>query len=216
MKGDASAKKPNYAMWAGGCGCGCLTIIALAVSGFFVVKSFTTVTQVTYNSSKEGLTGARAEHFVDFTFKYPSSWNLTSNAPNSPNFVDLRLGKNNVVVENFVIGTYVDKSPAGNYAVTASLLDDILKQSPNVQKIGEREVKIGEYTGYEVLGEGKVTNGAQGINLIRQKIVAVRNPNGGNGVLFLMIATNLNEAKSTEDLDKVSDMKVMIDSFRFK
>lgn len=225
--GMVQEKKSKTWILGVGCGCGCFVVAAAVVTTILLLRGCGSPPPVTpaagestYTNSKEGLTGDRLTRYVDFTLNYPNTWKLIAKAKDSPNFVDLRLVKGGILAENFVIGNYSDPTASVSDTQTSGVLNQNLKTVgiPNLKKISEGGITIGEYKGYELLAESTISPPQDGLSRIYLRMVAVRNRGlSSTGVLMLMSGTNLSpELKSAADLGRVGDMKTMVDSFRFK
>lgn len=66
-------------------------------------------------NAREGLTGPRADHWVDFAFRYPASWRVVQDGstPDTPNFVKVeRTSDRGTTVESLAIGWFADPAAA--------------------------------------------------------------------------------------------------------
>src|SRR6266496_22052 len=108
-------------------------------------------------SSKENLDGKLAEHFMDFSFYYPKSWQTDPNAgvPGASNFVKVeRMLPPDFTQENFAVGWYTSK---GTFEADSStfpglvriLSTNLAKNFPEYRKVSEGPVKVNSLEGYE-------------------------------------------------------------------
>lgn len=83
-------------------------------------------------NSRENLTDARADHYVDFEFRYPDDWRVVQNAftEGTPNFVKVeRTGPVGTTAESFAAGWFAHPAAArGDSAALRAVLDDLAGQ----------------------------------------------------------------------------------------
>ncbi|HSS22051.1 MAG TPA: hypothetical protein VLL54_18425 [Pyrinomonadaceae bacterium] len=167
-----------------------------------------------------------AEHFVDFSFYYPSGWAADPKAgqAGTENFakVERRLPPD-FTQENFAVraydskGTYADDLPdfpkkAAEFSTT------LAKFFPGYKKVLERPTKINSLDGYEFFWEGLSPNTEKGDLHLWGRVVYVPTGVAGdkNGVILTMFTTSLApELSSYEDVGTKGQMPVILESFRF-
>lgn len=83
-------------------------------------------------NTRDALTGPRADHYVDFAFRYPASWRIVQDAttPDTPNFVKVeRVSDRGTTLESFAAGWFSDPAAArGDSAALAAALDGLESQ----------------------------------------------------------------------------------------
>jgi hypothetical protein len=180
---------------------------------------------VQFLNSKKNLDGKLAEHYVDFSFYYPTSWKKdpTAGVPGASNFakVERRLPPD-FTQENFAVGWY---SSAGSAEADASVFHTLVenlssqfkKGFPEYKKVSEGDTKVGVYKGYEFRFESVSKNTVNGDVNVWGRVVLLPPPNGGsNGVTLLMLTTSLApELKSIDDVGEKGDLPMLLQSFRF-
>lgn len=181
---------------------------------------------VQFVNSKDKLDGKLAEHYVDFSFYYPKSWQKDPKAgiPGAVNFakVERRLPPD-FTQENFAVGWYSSAgSEEGDRAafpgLAANLSSQFAKGFSEYRKVSEGSVKAGEYDGYEFRFESISRNTEHGDIKIWGRVIFVPPVNGGkNGVTLLMLATSLApELKTVNDVGVKGELPMMLESFRFE
>src|SRR5215510_194691 len=180
---------------------------------------------VQFVNSKDKLDGKLAEHYVDFSFYYPKSWDKDPKAgvAGASNFakVERRLPPD-FTQENFAVGWYAsagseeaDRSVFPNLAESMSA--QFAKSFSEYRKVSEGPVKAGEYDGYEFRFESVSRNTEHGDIKIWGRVILLPPVSGGkNGVTLLMLATSLApELKSVDDVGVKGELPMMLESFRF-
>lgn len=83
-------------------------------------------------NSRDDLTDARADHYVDFRFRYPAGWRIVQDAstPETPNFVKVeRTSPDGTTVESFAAGWFAHPAAArGDSAALRAVLGDLEAQ----------------------------------------------------------------------------------------
>ena len=182
---------------------------------------------VQFVNSSDNLDGKLKEHYVDFSFYYPNSWQKDASAgvPGASNFakVERRLPPD-FTQENFAVGWYSSAgSEEGDRAVFHSLAENLSSQfakNPNFseyRKVSEGPTKTAAYDGYEFRFETVSRNTDKGDIRIWGRVIFLPPVDGGkNGVTLLMLATSLApELKSVNDVGVKGELPMMLESFRF-
>jgi len=180
---------------------------------------------VQFVNSKKNLDGKLAEHYVDFSFYYPKSWQKDPKAgvPGARNFVKVERGlPPNYTLENFAVGLYasagsVENDRAAFHALAEKLSSQFAENIGNYHKTSEGETKVGLYDGYEFRFEGLSQQTDKGQFKIWGRAIFLPPVDGGtNGVTLLMLATSLApELKSVADVGEKGDLPMLLQSFRF-
>lgn len=182
---------------------------------------------VQFVSSKDNLDGKLLEHYVDFSFYYPSSWvkDATAGVAGASNFakVERRLPPD-FTQENFAVGWF-SYSGTGSVAGDRALYHDLAENMsaklasgfPEYQKISEGPTHAGPYDGYEFRFEAMSRGTAKGDITIYGRVIFVAPPKGGDtGVTLLMLATSLApELQSVNDIGVKGELPMLLESFRF-
>ena len=105
-------------------------------------------------NSKANLSGALAEKYVDFSFDYLASWQLSSGAgkPDAKNFVQVQRTKGGEVLESFGVGTFSHDDTLTKAGMSETLNKFAGIFAPSLlafQKLSEGETQIGTNRGYE-------------------------------------------------------------------
>jgi hypothetical protein len=180
---------------------------------------------VQFVNSKDKLDGKLAEHYVDFSFYYPKSWQKDpkEGVRGAVNFarVERRLPPD-FTQENFAVGWYASAgSEEGDRAafpgLAAKLSSQYAKGFNEYRKVSEGSVKVGAYDGYEFRFESISRNTEHGDIKIWGRVIFLPPVNGGtSGVTLLMLATSLaDELKNVNDVGVKGGLPMMLDSFRF-
>jgi hypothetical protein len=175
-------------------------------------------------NSKEGLSGALAEHYVDFSFYYPRTWVVDTKAgvAGARNFVkvDRILDSNpELTQENFTVGWYHSGgSPATEFPALAENLSSQIKRTvPEYAKTWEGPTKVNSLEGYEFRFEGLSRNTPRGDIRMWGRVMFVPPQDGStNGVTIVMLATSLApEIRSENDVGLKGEAPVILKSFQF-
>jgi len=180
---------------------------------------------VQFVNSDENLDGKLKEHYVDFSFYYPDTWEKDPKAgvAGASNFakVERRLPPD-FTQENFAVGWYSSAgSEEGDRAVFHSLAENLSAQFAkgftDYKKVSEGPAKAGPYDGYEFRFQSTSRNTERGDITIWGRVIFLPPVDGGkNGVTLLMLATSLaTELKSVNDVGVKGELPMMLESFRF-
>ena len=180
---------------------------------------------VEFVNSSDNLDGKLKEHYVDFSFYYPESWQKDPKAgvPGATNFakVERRLPPD-FTQENFAVGWYASAgSEEGDRAAFPKLAENMSAQLEkgftDYRKISEGPTSVGVYNGYEFRFESASQNTERGDIKIWGRVIFLPPVDGGkNGVTLLMLATSLaRELKSADDVGVKGDLPMLLESFRF-
>jgi hypothetical protein len=180
----------------------------------------------TFVNSRDALTGKLAEHYSDFSFDYPDSWELKESAkPGGSNFVKVERsldGAGDFTLENFAVGWYTS---TGTMAGDAPLFPQLVRQLsaqfapgfPGYKKVSEGRTRVGKYDGYEFRFTAKAEDTPKGDLELYGRAVLI--PSGSatqrNGVALIMLATSLApEIGGPQDVGVRGELPVVLDSFR--
>ncbi|HKO36363.1 MAG TPA: hypothetical protein VJV21_07785 [Pyrinomonadaceae bacterium] len=173
-------------------------------------------------NSKTNLDGKLLEHYVDFSFYYPGTWQKDADAgvSGASNFakVERRLPPD-FTQENFAVGWY--SATGTSTELFKNLAENLSKQLstgfPEYRKVSEGPTRVGVYDGYEFRFEGMSRNTAKGDVTIWGRVVFLPPPSGGStGVTLLMLTTSLApELESVDDVGVKGELPMVLESFRF-
>ena len=178
---------------------------------------------VQFTNSNEALEGTLAEHYFDFNFYYPQSWERIRK-PSAGNFTEVeRRIPPNLTQENFVVswytskGTFVDDLP--DYPKRVEEFSTRLSnQFPEYRKVSEGATKVNKMDGYEFRWEGLSKGTERGDVRLWGRVIFVPTGNKGDttGATLIMFTTSLApELSSVEDVGTKGEAPVILDSFRF-
>jgi len=170
----------------------------------------------TYVNSKSSFTGKLEEHYVDFSFDYPSSWKRDPEAGHgsSPNFVKVEaVTSDEITTENFAVG-----SCRGPLAIMPSLADQLSKQFsagfPEYKQVSEGEVRVAGLDGYEFRFTGHSSKG-KGLDFYG-RVVLLPSGEGRKGAALIMLATSeSSDVRSVEDIGEKGELPLILKSFKF-
>lgn len=176
-----------------------------------------------FTNSQENLDGRLAEHYIDFSFFYPNSWEVDPKAgvPGASNFakVERRLPPD-FTQENFAVGWYTSK---GTFAADESMFPQLVERLgsslangfPEYRKVSEGPTKINSLDGYEFRFVSMSRGSEKGDIELWGRVVFL--PTGDpTGATLIMLATSLApELSGVEDVGTKGEMPVILDSFRF-
>jgi hypothetical protein len=180
---------------------------------------------VQFVNSVDNLDGKLKEHYVDFSFYYPNSWQKDPKAgvPGASNFAKVeRSLPPDATQENFAVGWYSSAgSEEGDRAVFHTLAENLSaqyqKNFPEYRKVSEGPTRVGVYDGYQFRFESVSRSTDKGDIKIWGRVIFLPPVDGGkNGVTLLMLATSLApELKSVNDVGVKGELPMMLASFRF-
>ncbi|MEP6635418.1 MAG: hypothetical protein ABJB97_01740 [Acidobacteriota bacterium] len=178
-----------------------------------------------FANSKDKLEGKLADHYVDFSFYYPQSWQLDPKAGSagSSNFVKVeRMLPPDFTQENFAVGWYTSKgSYEGDLPAFPQLVEllgaNLAKSFPGYRKVAEGPTKVNSLNGYEFRFESLSKGTEKGDIQVWGRVVFLPPTDGGQtGATLIMLATSLApELSGIQDVGLNGEMPVILESFRF-
>jgi len=178
---------------------------------------------VEFTSVKDGLPGALADHYFDFSFYYPNSWERVER-PSTQNFVQVeRKLPPDLTQENFVVGWYTSSGTfAGDRPSYPKRVEEfsaqLAKAFPEYRKVSEGPTKVNSMDGYEFRWEGLSQMPERGEVHLWGRVIFVPTGKEGDttGATLSMFTTSLApELSSVEDVGTKGEAPVILDSFRF-
>lgn len=178
---------------------------------------------VQFTSSKDALQGPLADHYFDFSFYYPKSWERSQKA-SAANFVQVeRRLPPNLTQENFVVGWYTSTGTfVGDLPSYPKRVEEfsnrLAQQFPEYKKVSEGPTKVNSMDGYEFKWEGLSKDTEKGDVHLWGRVIFVPTGNEGDttGATLSMFTTSLApELSSVEDVGTKGEAPVILDSFRF-
>jgi hypothetical protein len=180
---------------------------------------------VEFTNSKDKLDGKLAERYFDFSFYYPSSWQLDPKAgvPGATNFVKVeRSLPPDFTQENFAVGWYTSEG-----TFTADLpsyprrveefSSSLARIFPEYRKVSEGPTKINSMDAYEFRWVGSSKGTEKGDLQLWGRVVFLPTGVEGDkaGATLTMFSTSLApELSGVEDVGQKGEMPVILDSFR--
>lgn len=181
---------------------------------------------VKFTNSKDNLDGKLAEHYLDFSFYYPKTWEVDPKAgvPGASNFakVERRLPPD-FTQENFAVGWYTSKGTFETDESTFPQLVGLLGSSlangfPEYRKVSEGPTKINSLDAYEFRFVSVSRDTEKGDIQLWGRVVFLPTGVPGNqtGATLIMLATSLApELTGVNDVGTRGEIPVILDSFRF-
>ena len=178
---------------------------------------------VQFTSSKDGLPAALADHYFDFSFYYPKSWQRIER-PSATNFVEVeRKLPPNFTQENFVVGwytstgTFVGDMPSYSKRVE-EFSSRLAQQFPEYKKVSDGPTKVNSMDAYEFKWEGLSKGTERGDVHLWGRVIFLPTGKEGDttGATLIVFTTSLApELSSVEDVGTKGEAPVILDSFRF-
>jgi len=177
-------------------------------------------------NSNERLDGKLAEHFFDFSFYYPESWQKDSRAgvagANSFVKVERRLPPD-FTQENFSVGWYTSSGSYDgdlpNFPRRVEEVSNALsKNIPEYRKVSEGPTQVNSLKAYEFRWVGFSKGTEHGDLQLWGRVIFLPTGKDGDttGATLTMLSTSLaTELSSVEDLGVKGEAPVILDSFRF-
>ena len=178
---------------------------------------------VQFTSTNEGLEGALAEHYFDFNFYYPDSWERIQRS-GAQNFIEVeRRIPPDFTQENFVVGWYTSTGTfLGDMPSYKNRVEEfskrLSKQFPGYRKVSDGPTKVNSMDAYEFRWEGLSKGTEKGDLHLWGRVIFVPTGNQGDttGATLSMFTTSLApELSSVEDVGTKGEAPVILDSFRF-
>lgn len=181
---------------------------------------------VKFSNSPTNLDGKLAEHYVDFSFYYPQTWNVDPKAgvPGASNFAKVeRSLPPDFTQENFAVGWYTSKGTLEADEPTFPQLVELLGSSlakgfPGYRKVSEGPTKINSLNGYEFRFVSVSKGTEKGDIELWGRVVFLPTGVSGDqtGATIIMLATSLApELSGVDDVGTKGEMPLILDSFRF-
>lgn len=179
-----------------------------------------------FTNSQANLDGKLAEHYLDFSFYYPNTWNMDPKAgvPGASNFakVERRLPPD-FTQENFAVGWYTSKGTFAadepTFPQLVTLLGSTLSNGfPEYRKVSEGPTKINSLDAYEFRFVAMSRGTEKGDIQLWGRVVFLPAGVSGEqtGATLIMLATSLApELSGVDDVGTKGEMPVILDSFRF-
>jgi hypothetical protein len=179
-----------------------------------------------FSNSAANLDGKLAEHYFDFSFYYPNTWETDpkAGAPGASNFakVERRLPPD-YTQENFAVGWYTSKgtfeADEPTFPQLVTFLSSTLANGfPEYRKVSEGPTKVNSLDGYEFRFVSISKGTEKGDIELWGRVVFLPTGVSGDqtGATLIMLSTSLApELSGVEDVGKRGEMPVILDSFRF-
>lgn len=176
-------------------------------------------------NTRRNLNSLLTEHYADFSFYYPRSWELDTKAggEGSSNFVKVeRKLPPDFTQENFAVGYYESNGTVeADRPVYPSLVrsfDSKLSAAfPEYRKVSEGETKINSISGYEFRFQSVSRGTEKGDITIWGRVVFLPPGTEGDkrGVTLLMLATSVApELTSIDDVGVRGELPVILNTFK--
>ncbi len=180
---------------------------------------------VEFKNSKDNLDGKLADHYFNFSFYYPKSWQADPKAgvPGASNFVKVeRSLPPDFTQENFAVGWYTSE---GTFAAdlpsyprrVEEFSNSLAKIFPEYHKASEGPTKVNSMDAYEFRWVGVSRGTEKGDLQLWGRVVFLPTGVEGDksGATLTMFATSLApELQSVEDVGGKGEMPVILESFR--
>ncbi len=181
---------------------------------------------VQFVNSKDSLDGVLADHYFDFSFYYPKSWQSDPKAgvPGATNFVKVeRRIPPDFTQENFVVRWYPSSGTlAGDLNTLPKKAEEfsasLAKSFPEYRKISEGATKVNSMDAYEFRWEGMSRGTEKGDLKLWGRVIFLPTGKEGDatGAVLSMFTTSLApELSSVEDVGEHGEAPVILESFRF-
>jgi hypothetical protein len=179
-----------------------------------------------FANSLTNLDGKLAEHYIDFSFYYPETWQTDKKAgvSGASNFVKVeRRLPPDFTQENFAVGWYTSKGSFETDSPTFPRLVELLGTNlansfPEYSKVSEGPTKVNSLDGYEFRFVSLSKGTEKGDLQVWGRVVFLPTGVEGQtaGATLIMLATSLApELSGVEDVGQKGEMPVILESFRF-
>ncbi len=179
-----------------------------------------------FANSTTNLDGKLAEHYIDFSFYYPETWQTDKKAgvAGASNFVKVeRRLPPDFTQENFAVGWYTSKgsfeADSPTFPRLVELLGTNLANSfPEYRKVSEGPTKVNSLDGYEFRFVSLSKGTEKGDLQVWGRVIFLPTGIEGQtaGATLIMLATSLvPELSGVEDVGEKGEMPVILESFGF-
>jgi hypothetical protein len=179
-----------------------------------------------FANSATNLDGKLAEHYIDFSFHYPETWQTDKKAgvAGASNFVKVeRRLPPDFTQENFAVGWYTSKGTFEADSPTFPRLVELLGTNlannfPSYRKVSEGPTKVNSLDGYEFRFVSLSKGTEKGDLQVWGRVIFLPTGIEGQtaGATLIMLATSLApELSGVEDVGEKGEMPVILESFRF-
>jgi hypothetical protein len=179
-----------------------------------------------FANSTTNLDGKLVEHYIDFSFYYPETWQTDKKAgvAGASNFVKVeRRLPPDFTQENFAVGWYTSKGTFETDSPTFPRLVELLGTSlansfPEYRKVSEGPTKVNSLDGYEFRFVSLSKGTEKGDLQVWGRVIFLPTGTEGQtaGATLIMLATSLApELSGVEDVGAKGEMPVILESFRF-
>lgn len=179
-----------------------------------------------FANATTNLDGKLAEHYIEFTFYYPETWQTDKKAglAGSSNFVKVeRLIPPDFTQENFAVGWYNSKGSFEADSPTFPRLVEQLSASleknfPEYRKVSEGPTKVNSLDGYEFRFVSLSKGTEKGDLQLWGRVIFLPTGIEGHpaGATLSMLTTSLApELSGVADVGAKGEMPVILESFRF-
>ncbi|HEY6244964.1 MAG TPA: hypothetical protein VIX17_13515 [Pyrinomonadaceae bacterium] len=179
-----------------------------------------------FENSSERLDGKLAEHYFDFNFYYPESWQKDpkTGVPGASSFVRVeRRLPPDFTQENFTVGWYTS---AGTYDAdlpnyprrVQEFSDSLSKSIAEYRKVSEGPTTVNSMKAYEFRWVGFTKGTDRGDLQLWGRVIFLPTGKEGDttGATLTMLSTSLApELSSVDDLGVKGEAPVILESFRF-
>ena len=181
---------------------------------------------VQFVNSKDNLDGTLAQHYLDFSFYYPKTWQTDPKAgvAGATNFVKVeRRIPPDFTQENFVVRWYPSSGTfVGDLKTFPQKVEEfsssLAKSFPEYQKVSEGPTKVNSMDAYEFRWQGLSKGTEKGDLHLWGRVIFLPTGKEGDatGAILSMFTTSLApELSSVEDVGQHGEAPVILDSFRF-
>ncbi len=176
-----------------------------------------------FTNALANLDGKLADHYFDFSFYYPNSWEPDPKAgvPGATTFAKVERKMPPEFGENFAVGWYNSNGTfADDEAKFPELVENleatISRSLPEYRQVSKGPTKINSLDGYEFRFESVSKGSDRGDIQLWGRVVFLPTGVSGSGATLVMLATSLApELSGVDDVGVRGQMPVILESFRF-
>ena len=178
---------------------------------------------VKFTNSEANLDGKLAEHYLDFSFYYPRTWQTD---PKSDVFVKIEKTQEDdtgvYLLENASVSWY---NSNGTFDADTAVFQDRIRSMeaqiapgyPGYRRVSEGETLVNSLRAYEFRFTGTFKNTDKGDLPYWGRVLFIPAGEGNTkGAVITLLATSLApEISGVEDVGEKGEMPIILDSFRF-
>ncbi len=181
------------------------------------------VTTTYVNSRANAVAPNLAQHYVDFSFDYPSNWQREPVTPTSSNYIKVYAPRPTGATEpeNFAVGSFygtpdMNTNMQAGPQVMGQLAQQFGRSFAGFQVVDQGESTLNGLRAYQLRFSATPELGGRQRQLWGRAMMVPMPSNPAKGVMIVMLATDSSrEVRGVEDVGVRGELPIILRSFRF-